>query len=150
MADGAKERREEIDDLLTSVFNSILRIEEKSLDNRLTEGLSITEIHTIDAIGYREANPMNVVASRLGVTLATLTICVNRLVEKGFLIRERDTADRRRVLVSLSRKGRAVYRAHRLFHRQMVDEALGSLSVEEERVLASALAKVRAFFEERA
>ena len=95
MADGAKERREEIDDLLTSVFNSILRIEEKSLDNRFTEGLTITEIHTIDAVGYREANPMNVVASRLGVTLATLTICVNRLVDKGYLIRERDTADAR-------------------------------------------------------
>ena len=150
MADGAKERREEIDDLLTSVFNSILRIEEKSLDNRFTEGLTITEIHTIDAVGYREANPMNVVASRLGVTLATLTICVNRLDDKGYLIRERDTADRRRVLVSLSRKGRQVYRAHRLFHRQMVDEALGTISDEEERVLADSLMKVRAFFEERA
>lgn len=150
MADGAKERREEIDELLTSVFNSILRIEEKSLDNRLTEGLSITEIHTIDAVGYREANPMNVVAARLGITLATLTICVNRLVEKGFLVRERDAADRRRVLVSLSRKGRQVYRAHQLFHRQMVDDALSSLTDDEERVLATALGKVRAFFEERA
>ena len=78
MADAARERREEIDDLLTSVFNSILRIEEKSLDNRFTEGLTITEIHTIDAVGYREANPMNVVASRLGVTLATFTITNQR------------------------------------------------------------------------
>ena len=131
MADDAKVRRQEIDDLLTSVFNSILRIEEKALDNRFTEGLTITEIHTIDAVGYGESNPMNVGASRLGVTLATLTIAVNRLVEKGFLARERDTADRRRVLVSLTRRGRQVYRAHRLFHRQMVDEALSGLTEDE-------------------
>ena len=43
--------RADIDDLLSGTFNSILRIEERSLDNRLTEGLTITEVHTIVAIG---------------------------------------------------------------------------------------------------
>ena len=52
-------------------FNSILRIEERSLKNRLTDGFSIAELHTIVAVGLHEVNSMKVVASRLDVTMAT-------------------------------------------------------------------------------
>lgn len=143
-------RRKEIDDLLSDTFKSILRIEERSLDNRLTRGLTITEIHTIEAVGYSERNPMNVVAARLDVTLATLTISINRLVQKGFVERVRDEDDRRRVLVSLTRRGREVYRVHSLFHKRMVEDALLDLTEQEELVLVEALRKVRKFFEEQA
>ena len=100
--DAAAQRRADIDGLLSDTFNSILRIEERSLDNRLTHGLTITEVHTIVAIGLHERNPMNVVAARLGVTLATLTTAVNKLVRKGFVERIRAEDDRRKVLVSLA------------------------------------------------
>ncbi len=145
-----RRRRDEVDELLSSTFNSILRIEEKSLDNRLTHGLTITEVHTIVAVGLHECNPMNVVAARLNVTLATLTTAVNKLVEKGFIRRTRSENDRRKVLVSLTKKGRKVLRAHNLFHRQMIDEALADLSEEEERVFVEGLSKVKAFFDTQA
>ena len=146
----ASERRSAIDDLLSGTFNSILRIEERSLDNRLTEGLTITEVHTIVAIGMYEQNPMNVVAARLCVTMATLNAAVRKLVDKGFVRRTRDENDRRKVMVALTKKGRLVYRAHGLFHKQMIDEALSGLSEEEERVLIGALIKVTTFFDVRA
>ena len=149
-ADASRRRREELDELLSGTFNSILRIEERSLDNRLTHGLTITEVHTIVAVGLHERNPMNVVAARLGVTLATLTTAVAKLVRKGFIERSRFEDDRRVVLVSLTKKGRQVLRAHNLFHHQMIDEALADLTEEEERVFAAALAKVKGFFDERA
>ena len=101
--------RADIDDLLSGTFNSILRIEERSLDNRLTEGLTITEVHTIVAIGMYEQNPMNVVAARLCVTMATLNAAVRKLVDKGFVRRTRDENDRRKVMVALTKKGRLVY-----------------------------------------
>ncbi|HIS40030.1 MAG TPA: MarR family transcriptional regulator [Candidatus Aphodovivens avistercoris] len=142
--------RQAIDDLLSGTFNSILRIEERSLDNRLTSGLTITEVHTIVAVGLYERNPMNVVAARLSVTTATLTTAVGKLERKGFIERTRAADDRRKVLLSLTKKGRLVYRAHSLFHRQMVDEALEGLTDEEERVFTEALIKVKAFFDERA
>lgn len=146
----ALKRRDELDELLSSTFNSVLRTEEKSLQNKLTKGLTITEIHTIVAVGLHETNPMNVVAARLGVTLATLTTAVNKLVDKGFIARMRCKDDRRKVLVSLTKSGKQVYRAHGLFHRKMIDEALAGLSEEEERVFADALGKVKAFFDEQA
>ena len=143
LSEGALKRRAELDELLSSTFNSVLRTEEKSLQNKLTEGLTITEIHTIVAVGLHETNPMNVVAARLGVTLATLTTAVNKLVDKGFV------DDRRKVLISLTKRGKQVYRAHGLFHRRMINEALAELDEEEERVFAHALVKVKAFFDEQ-
>ena len=138
-ASASQRRREEIDDLLSGTFNSILRIEEQSLDNRLTHGLTITEVHTIVAIGLHERNPMNVIAARLNVTLATLTTAVNKLANKGFVERTRAEDDRRKVLVSLTKKG-----------RQVIDEALADLTEEEERVFAGALKKVKGFFDAQA
>ena len=135
--DAAAQRRADIDGLLSDTFNSILRIEERSLDNRLTHGLTITEVHTIVAVGLHEQNPMNVVAARLGVTL----------VRKGFVERIRAEDDRRKVLVSLTKKGRQVFRAHNVFHRQMIDEALADLTEEEEQAFAAGLAKVKRFFD---
>lgn len=145
-----RKRRTTLDDLLSGTFNSILRVEERSLQNKLTEGLTITEIHTLVALGLHEVNPMSVVANRVGVTLATLTICVNKLVDKGFIDRKRCKEDRRKVLISLSKRGKQVYRMHTLFHRQMVDEALEGLSIEEEEVLTDSLIKVKAFFDRQA
>ncbi|MCL1798852.1 MAG: MarR family transcriptional regulator [Eggerthellaceae bacterium] len=149
-ASSVQKRRAELDELLSKTFNAVLRIEEKSLKNKLTEGLSITEVHTIVAIGLYEANPMNVVAARLGVTLATLTTAVQRLNKKGFVERERNDDDRRKVMIWLTKRGRQVYRVHELFHKRMINEALSALTVAEERVLSTALGKVKHFFEENA
>lgn len=150
LSEEALKRRAELDDLMSSTFNAILRIEEKSLKNKLTEGLTITEVHTIAAVGLYEINPMNVVAARLGVTLATLTTAVNKLVSKGYIERERCDQDRRKVLIRLTKRGRQVFRVHDLFHKRMIVDALSGLSKEEEEVFSAALAKVKLFFEESA
>ena len=86
-------------------------------------------------------------ASRLNVTLATCTTAIGKLVDKGFVKRTRSDADRRQVLVSLTKEGRQAYRVHELFHRDMVESALGELSEEEEEVFSVALLKIKAFFD---
>lgn len=146
--EAARERRASLDELLSSTFNTILRVEERALQNKVTRGLTIAEMHTIAAVGLYESNPMNVVAARLDVTLATLTSAVAKLERKGFVRRSRSQEDRRKVLVSLTKSGRAAYRSHRLFHRSMVESALEGLTEEEERVFARALGKVKRFFED--
>ena len=145
----ARLRREEIDDLLSGTFNSILRIEERSLNNRLTSGLTINEIHTLVAVGMYESNSMSTVAARMDVTLATLTKVANRLVDKGFIARAQAEDDRRKVMLSLTKRGREVVRVHNMFHRRMIDEALSDLTPEEERIFAESLMKVKAFFDKQ-
>jgi DNA-binding MarR family transcriptional regulator len=145
-----KEQLKELNELMSETFNSILSIEERSLNNRLTEGLSIKELHTICAVGLHEINPMNVIANRLGVTVATLTVMITKLEKRGYVGRQRGKQDRRQVLVSLTAKGRKAMRAHDAFHKKMVESALADLSPEEERVFMKAIIKIKAFFDQEA
>ena len=93
---------------------------------------------------------MSVIASRLDVTLASCTASVGKLVEKGYAERKRSEADRRQVLVTLTKSGRQAYRAHELFHKEMVDSALETLTPEEEEVFARGLLQVKEFFDNHA
>lgn len=148
ISDWQRKGKEVVNEMLTETFNSILRIEERSLNNRLTEGLSIAELHTIVAVGLHEINPMKVVAARLDVTLATLTASMTKLERKGYVKRSRSEVDRRQVLVQLTSKGRKAFRAHDAFHKKMADSALECLTPEEEVVLYKALGKVKDFFDQ--
>ena len=143
----SKQEKVFVNQLLTSLFDSITRIEEASLNNRLTQDLTIAELHTIAAIGLYESVPMKTIAHRLGVTLATVTVAVNKLAAKGHVSRERCSTDRRQVLVSLTTAGRKAWRAHDAFHRKMTEGALAGLSSDEAHVLVKALGRVKDFFE---
>lgn len=139
-----------LNELLVDTFNSILKVEQNAMRNKVTSDISITEIHTLDAIGIGEASPMTTVASRLEVTVATLTSAVNKLVAKGYVERERSLSDRRQVLIRLTSKGRTAYRVHLHFHNLMIEEAIEGLTQEEENILASSLSHVKTFFEQKA
>lgn len=144
----SKEEKELVNELLTSTFNSITRIEERSLKNRLTRDLSIAEIHTIEAIGMYDQKPMKDVANQLGVTLATVNAAVNKLERKGYVERKRGEQDRRQMLASLTSSGRKALRVHDMFHKRMIDSALSGLTHEESRAFARAVAGIKQFFDQ--
>lgn len=136
-----------LDDMLSNTFNAVLRIEEQSISSRLTQGLTIAELHTLVAIGLHEKNPMKVVAKRLNIRMASLTAAINKLEAKGFVERYRSEKDRRQVLVSLTMRGRKAFRAHERFHKKLVDDVLETLTPDEERVFMKALGTVKSFFD---
>lgn len=137
-----------LNEMLSTTFNSITRIEEKSLNNRLLQGLTIAEIHTLAAVGLHQTVPMKTIGTKLGVTMATVNASVNRLEAKGYVTRARGEQDRRQMLVTLTTNGRKALRVHDAFHRKMVDRALEGLSRDEEAALVKALVNVKAFFDE--
>ena len=75
-----------LNDVLVRLFNRILAIEEEAITKASALGLTMSEIHVIEAIGTDEPRSMSEVASDLGVTVGTLTASVNRLVYKLSLI----------------------------------------------------------------
>ena len=138
-----------INELLVQLFNDILQIEEKSLKEGIISDLSITEIHTIEAIGMYAEKSMSEVAQILKITVGTLTTAINKLIKKEYVERKRIEEDRRVVLVKLTKKGKLAYRIHEKFHHDMVNTAIDGLSEEEEEVLISSLDKINKFFKEK-
>lgn len=95
---------ETVNDYLVSVFNDILVIEESELKKSQFKDLSITEMHTIEAIGMYKKKTTSEVAKELSITVGTLTIAINRLVKKEYVERIRSEDDRRVVKLALTKK----------------------------------------------
>lgn len=135
-----------LNELLVDTFNDILEIEQRALQSGVFSEISITEIHTIEAIGMYKPRTMTEVAGDLKITLGTLTTAINNLVKKGCVERTRSEADRRIVNIQLTKKGKLAYRVHQKFHTDMVKATIGGLTEEEERILIKSLEKLNEFF----
>jgi len=135
-----------VNELLVDIFNDILVIEQRALSDGEFKDLSITEMHTIDAIGMYEARTMSEVAADLKITVGTLTTAINNLVKKGYVERKRTEEDRRVVLIQLTKRGKLAYRIHDKFHSDMVKATIQGLNEGEEQVLVESLEKLNNFF----
>ena len=109
---------EELNTLLVDTFDAILRVEEKSLKHVGNGKLSIAEFHTLECIGRGEDCQRTVgeIAESLGVTVPTVTVCVNKLVKKGYVTKTRTEKDARIDIIELTPEGRKMNRLHRFFH----------------------------------
>ncbi|MCI8496831.1 MAG: MarR family transcriptional regulator [Clostridiales bacterium] len=141
---------EQLNELFTTVFNDILKIEEASLRTSLNQKISVTEIHTLDAISASASGTMSEVAAALRITISTLTVSVNRLEKKQLVQRRRGVSDRRVVYVSLSQEGRRLVEAHRRFHRRMIQSVAQNLNDEDLRLTLQAIGRLKDFFHREA
>ncbi|NLI92300.1 MAG: MarR family transcriptional regulator [Peptococcaceae bacterium] len=134
----------ELSELLVRTFNDILAVEEYEIKKGPLNNLTISEIHTIEAIGMYRPRTMSQVAADLGITVGALTSTINHLVQKGYVHRERDMADRRIVNIRLTKEGKIAFRIHEKFHLDMVRQVLKGLT-EKENILIESLRKLNTF-----
>lgn len=134
-----------VNDYLVSVFNDILTIEESELKKSQFKDLSITEMHTIEAIGIYKKKTTSEVAKELSITVGTLTTAINKLVKKDYVERIRSEDDRRVVKLGLTKKGKLLYRVHQHFHREMVKNILDGMATDEQQALLAALKNLHDF-----
>ena len=139
---------ETINDYLVSVFNDILTIEESELKKSQFNDLSITEMHTIEAVGMYKKKTSTEVAKELSITVGTLTVAINNLVKKDYVERVRSEDDRRVVKLGLTKKGKLLFRVHQHFHREMVKRILNEMDKAEEKALLKALKNLHDFLKE--
>ena len=141
--------QELLNKLLVQLFNDILHIEENSLKNIDLMDLSMTEIHTIEAVGIKDAKTMGEIAHDLRITVGTLTTAITKLIKKGYVERKRIEEDRRVVLIKLTEKGDEAFKSHADFHDDMIKSIMKELPKDEEEILITALKKMVNFFEEK-
>ena len=137
-----------VNDYLTSIFNNVLVIEESSLRGSQFKDVSIKEMHTIDVIGTTPNATPSDISRELLVTLGTVTTSLNNLERKGYIERRRSSIDRRVVHLSLTKKGRLLYRLHKRFHNRMVMQVVEGLSSEEKNAMQKGLQNLYNFLEE--
>jgi len=135
-----------INEVLVRLFNEIWQLEEKAIITEDFKDISNNDMHVIEAIGIGEGNSMTKTAQKLNITVGSLTIAMNNLVLKEYVIRERSKIDRRIVNVKLTEKGEKAFYHHENYHKKMVEAVLEHLDENETVILVDSLEKLMVFF----
>jgi len=143
-----------LNELLVGAFRSILKIEERTLSSSSRAQLSISEMHLLEAVGTGEKGQdsemkISTVSKLMGITLPSVTVAVNKLVAKGYLVKEKCTKDGRVMYVRLTELGKKMNRVHAYFHIRLVREVSKELSEDEQNTLLEGISKLNMFFKKK-
>ena len=139
-----------LNEILVDVYQNILRVEEKALQEAGRLHLSIKEMHLLEAVGKGETQGRTVseIASAMNITRPTATVAISKLEKRGYLEKKSDDADGRTVRVTLTKKGKRIDNFHRLYHYNMVTKIAEGLTKEEKDSLLKGIGKLNQFLQE--
>lgn len=98
------------------------------------DSLYMREVHFVVEIGPMGSPTMSELANRLNVTQGAVTQMATRLEKKGYVVRQKDTEDKRVTTISLTEKGKVLCERHIDFDKREhanVSEMLGEFSEDE-------------------
>ncbi|MBO8159141.1 MarR family transcriptional regulator [Thermosyntropha sp.] len=117
-------------------------IEEQYWQKNGLENLTRADIRAVHRLGLLRREKMSNLARHLRLTVGTLTTTINRLVEKGYVLRNRPEEDRRIVEVTLSPEGQEAFSRIDQVKKIVADHIFGPLNDEEKKVLYNLLKKL--------
>ncbi len=97
-------------------------------DPKTRRVLSAHQARILDHLDAVEPTSLTDLAHHSGVTLGTMSIAVDRLVRKGYVLRARDPVDGRRVHLRLSVAGTRIQEAQTFLDAARVKRVLARLS----------------------
>lgn len=129
LADSSQNSAEFADNIL-STYNKLSR----SLYTLKISKSSLTssQVQLMMYFTDQDSFSMSELSKMLGVAASTVTVMVDRLEQRGLLIRNRNKQDRRVVHITLSTRGKRILRQLMKVRRQKLEKFLLELSWEEQ------------------
>lgn len=107
---------------------------------------SVPQFRTLAFVDRNPGTSLTDVAMHLGVTPATASALVDRLVRRGLLTRDSHPHERRRVTLSLTRTGARHLNDARAATRRRLEQALASLSAPDLAAISAGASLLRQVF----
>jgi DNA-binding MarR family transcriptional regulator len=96
-------------------------------DEETNQRLSAHQASLLDHLDEVDATSMLTLAGHMGVTASTMSLTVDRLVRAGYVTRDRDAFDARKVALRLTKDGARVKERKSVLDRQLVAAMLGRM-----------------------
>ena len=92
------------------------------------EDVSTHQASILDHLDEVDAMSVTDLAGHMGVTVATMSLAIDRLERRAYVRRDRDPKDRRRVLLRITPAGARLREAKSVLDPVRVEQVLGQLS----------------------
>jgi DNA-binding MarR family transcriptional regulator len=102
-------------------------------DPKTGANVSARQVSILDHLDADHPTMLADLARHLGVTPATMSLAVGRLVDQGYVTRVVDPVDRRKVQLRLTAAGTRVTAANSVLEPSLVEEMLDQLSAKDRR-----------------
>ncbi len=112
------------------------------------QGVTLPQMFALRYIYYKGPCHIADIAQELGVTGASVSQMLNRLVDQGYIVREEAPHDRRHKLLTLTDKGRAILEESAAAQSRWLTNVAAKLTEEEKKRILDALELIEAKMEE--
>jgi MarR family transcriptional regulator, organic hydroperoxide resistance regulator len=96
-------------------------------DQETNQRLSAHQASILDHLDEVDSTSLLTLAGHMGVTASTMSLTIDRLARAGYVTRERDTSDARKVALRLTKDGARVKERKSVLDRDLVAAMLGRM-----------------------
>ena len=108
--------------------------------------LSVPQFRTLAFLNHHPGSSLSAAAEHIGLTLPTMSVLVEGLVQRGLVDRDADVRDRRRVLLTLTPAGQQLFTQARDAAAAWLAALLEPLGENERKTIVQALELLRPLF----
>ncbi len=133
---------------LLEVVPLVMRDIRHQMRNQRSTELTVPQFRTLVFVENNSGASLSEVADHMGLTLPSTSKLVDDLLKNGFVTREEQAADRRRVSLTVTLRGRTILDASRKETLRYLSQKLGSANAEEKVAIIQAMKTLRTVFQE--
>lgn len=140
-----------LNNVITNSYSLLSQLEQVTMKKSKRFNLSINEIHLIEAVNKKPIDGITItdLASQLFIAPSSVTVAVNKLEKKGYVVKSKNEVDGRQVYVKLTDEGRHIDRIHKRFHKNLTNNITKSLNEDEKRILLNSLNSINEYLKLR-
>lgn len=125
--------------VLARAYRALAEWTERSI---ATQGMCLSDFMMLEVLLHKGPMTMSAMGEKVLLANASMTSVVDRLHERGLVVRRSCDSDRRIRIVDLTPEGRAVISALYVRHEQDIEEVMAGLSQAERNTMRSGLKKI--------
>lgn len=125
----------------------VMRTVRAEMRRHRTADVSVPQFRTLNFLNHQAGASLSKVAEHIGLTLPSMSLLVEGLVERKLVSRATHATDRRRVTLTLTTHGQSVLEAAHAATRAALAEKLAALSIQDRATVAQAMQVLCSIFE---
>lgn len=137
-----EKKAKELNSHIHQMLEKVTAAQRSTCLNSPSAELSLQELKVVGLLGDKGPTTMREIANHLGLAMSTGTGIIDKLVERSFVIRERNDEDRRIVKVVLTDAGQEMYRMYQERNMGLSFSMLETLTEKEQDTLLALMRKI--------
>jgi len=125
----------------------VMRTVRAEMRHHRAADLSVPQFRTLNFLHHQAGASLSQVAEHIGLTLPSVSLLVDGLVERKLILRNTSAADRRRVTLTLTARGQSVLDAAHGATQAALAEKLAALSAQDRGIVVQAMQALHPLFE---